>query len=88
MIQRLCKKCMIPDFVDDKDRFVSTYLNQILPEDRIEDETYDCRLETCRKCDFFLNGICRLCGCFVVLRAAVKGQYCPSHTDKWQREEL
>ncbi len=84
MAQEFCRRCVIPDFIKDKDSFISAYLSRILPEERAEDAVYDDRLKKCSECESYINGICRLCGCFVALRAAHKGQYCPAHSDKWQ----
>ncbi len=88
MTQRFCRKCMIPDYVEDKEEFISVYLDQIPPQDRTEEAVYDSRLKACSICEYYLNGMCRLCGCFVSIRAAHKGQRCPGDfggtTGRWE----
>ncbi|WP_442871692.1 DUF6171 family protein [Anaerocolumna sp. MB42-C2] len=50
---------------------------------RTPEETYKYRLEQCKKCQYLLNGLCRLCGCFVEIRTAVITNYCPSKKVNW-----
>lgn len=78
-----CRKCLIPDYVENKDVFIDTYIGRIEEENRAEDEVYDRRLATCGGCSKYLNGMCRLCGCFVAIRAAGKKQYCPDSPARW-----
>lgn len=42
-----------------------------------EDVTYARRLACCGQCTWYSEYMCRACGCYVQLRAAVKGQNCP-----------
>lgn len=72
----------MPD-VEDKEKFLNTYLKGVLPEDRARDDIYNDRLETCGKCHYYINGMCRLCGCFVAIRAAGRAQYCPDSPPRW-----
>lgn len=74
---------MIPDYVEDKDAFLHNYLNQIDAEDRIKESLYDDRLKKCSQCRNHINGMCRLCGCFVTIRAAHKDHYCPAVIRYW-----
>lgn len=53
------------------------YLAQLTPEEQAEDVTYARRLACCGKCTWYGEHMCRACGCYVQLRAAVKGQNCP-----------
>lgn len=78
-----CRKCMIPDFVEDKEGFLRKWLEQMPEEERISDELYDQRLRICNSCEYLCNGMCRLCGCFIVIRAAGRRSYCPAVTSKW-----
>ena len=41
------------------------------------------RLNICKECDLLINGMCKLCGCFVEIRAAVKKNYCPNKNRYW-----
>ena len=36
-------------------------------------------------CDNLINGMCKLCGCYVEMRAAVKKNYCPNIERKWDK---
>lgn len=80
---RECKRCLIPDFVKDKDQFLQTYIQQIEQDLKTEQQEYAQRLKMCSKCQHLLNGVCRLCGCFAAIRAAVKSNYCPDKNSKW-----
>lgn len=81
--RRICRKCLVPDFIEDKDRFLANALRSISEDDRTEDVLYEFRLEKCESCKKYANGLCRLCGCFVAVRAAVKAQYCPGNPKLW-----
>ena len=35
------------------------------------------------ECDNLINGMCKICGCFVEMRAAVKKNYCPDIEKYW-----
>jgi len=48
----------------------------IPPENRTPEDLYNKRLDICASCDKLYRGMCRACGCYVELRAAVKGQSC------------
>lgn len=54
-------------------------------DEGIKTETgeYQKRLELCRGCSNLIDGMCRICGCFVELRAAVGKNYCPDIERKW-----
>lgn len=82
--KKFCRKCMIPDFVEDKDAFLSNYLKNLPDEERTEESVYQNRLKACAGCSEYLNGMCRHCGCFVALRAAVRRQSCPGIPKRWE----
>ena len=48
---------------------------------KASEELYEERLSVCKECDMLLTGMCRSCGCYVELRAAVTKNYCPRK--KW-----
>lgn len=60
-----------------------TYIANIPEDDKVSDEEYKRRLEKCRKCDHLLNGMCRICGCFVEMRAAIAVRHCPGTDKRW-----
>ncbi|MEG0355978.1 MAG: DUF6171 family protein [Lachnospiraceae bacterium] len=78
-----CRKCLIPDFVEDKENFLSTYVNSLDPDVCVDEKEYMQRLECCECCKHQQNGICMLCGCFTLIRAMVKNQKCPEVKRHW-----
>ena len=79
-----CERCLLRELSDQEYvKTVSGYISHIPPELRTPEETYKYRLEQCKKCQYLLNGLCRLCGCFVEIRAAVTTNYCPSKKVSW-----
>lgn len=81
---RDCKKCM-PSGLSDTEYYksVSGYISNIPDELRTPKETYDYRLDQCIRCKYLVNGLCRLCGCFVEIRAATIKNYCPNKIAYW-----
>ncbi|MCL2362355.1 MAG: DUF6171 family protein [Defluviitaleaceae bacterium] len=79
-----CPKCLLGE-LDEADFARQIYAHiAALPEDeRAGDVLHQERLQLCKYCDNLVNGICKLCGCFVELRAAKKGQYCPHPVSRW-----
>lgn len=58
-------------------------VEQMDPDVRAEEAEYRRRLEQCRQCDRLLAGMCRVCGCFVEIRAANKNSFCPGERHRW-----
>ena len=46
---------------------------------------YEARLAHCKTCDDLYQGMCRICGCYVELRAAMKKNRCPQVHPRWNR---
>lgn len=42
---------------------------------------YEKRLMICKNCDLLADGMCKACGCFVEMRAAIRKNSCPY--EKW-----
>lgn len=82
--QRICRKCLLRD-LSEKEYFhnMYTYISNIPEEDKVSDPEYENRLEKCRECAHLLNGMCRICGCFIEMRAAIAVRHCPDSTPKW-----
>lgn len=59
------------------------YISAIDDYIKSSDEEYERRLNICKECDLLINGMCKLCGCFVEIRAAVKKNYCPNKIRYW-----
>ncbi len=49
---------------------------------------YDARLELCKECEKLIGGMCRVCGCFVEVRAAKKSVHCPGIPRRWDGLQL
>ena len=81
---RGCRKCLLRDLTE-KEYFrnMYVYISNLPEEDRTPEEEYERRLSKCRECDHLLNGMCRICGCFVVMRAAIVVRHCPDCTSEW-----
>lgn len=68
----------------DKNKYFENLHNYVknLDEDiKASKKEYEERLNICKKCDFLQDGMCRACGCFVELRAAIKNNSCSYN--KW-----
>lgn len=76
---RLCKKCLTRDMVGQEDFFRSLreYIENLDVDIRTPEKLYEERLGACKKCDMLFQGMCRKCGCYVELRAAVQKNVCP-----------
>lgn len=77
--QRICKKCLTRDMAGRQEYFqnLHEYIANLDKDIKAEDGLYESRLSVCLQCDNLLEGMCRICGCYVELRAAVGIQYCP-----------
>lgn len=81
---RFCKKCLVRDF-DEGELFrtMRDYINRIDSDIKSPQEEYEHRLECCKQCENLLQGMCRVCGCYVEMRAAVHTNYCPAPKRRW-----
>lgn len=83
--KRICKKCLLRDM--DRDAYfenLHSYIENLDEDKKVKDIVYEQRLSVCKECDLLAEGMCRACGCFVELRAAVKKNSCPY--DKWKNQ--
>lgn len=80
---RVCRRCLTREMADGGETFKSLreYIENLDSDVRAEEERYEQRLAVCKECDFLLAGMCRSCGCYVELRAAMKKNVCPRK--KW-----
>lgn len=80
---RYCKKCLIREMQDKAEYFenLRNYIENLDLDTKTCEELYEQRLGICKECDLLLEGMCRTCGCYVELRAAVRKNYCPNK--KW-----
>lgn len=79
-----CKKCLLKD-ISKEEYFknVYDYIEHLDEEIKTSKQDYDYRLSLCTDCDNLVNGMCKICGCFVEVRAAKKHNYCPAIIKKW-----
>lgn len=80
---RFCRRCLTRESVDGEEiyRTLREHIDNLDPELRAAEELYEERLSVCRECELLLQGMCRSCGCYVELRAAVNKNRCPEK--KW-----
>lgn len=83
---RLCRRCLTRDMVGEEETFHSLreYIENLSLDIKATAEVYEERLSVCKMCDMLLSGMCRKCGCYVELRAAVKKNACPDR--RWMEE--
>ena len=79
-----CKRCLLHE--TNQEELLATirdYIESISDEIRTPPDLYEKRLAICKTCDNLVNGMCRLCGCFVEVRAAKKDNYCAEDREIW-----
>ena len=74
--------------MDEGDYFKNLYdyIARLPCEDKVKDEVYEKRLGFCRECGNLQSGMCRVCGCYVELRAAMRVRGCPGIPMRWAPE--
>ena len=86
--KRFCRKCLIRELgMDEYFRNLQDYIRNLDPDLKVPDEIYEERLAMCKKCEELTQGLCRVCGCYVELRAAMKKNSCPLGKPAWVRAE-
>lgn len=81
---RKCRRCLLKDIAPEEYlEHMRIYLAGLEGEVKSDERLYQERLAHCEACDFLKDGICRICGCFVEYRAAIKDHYCPHVKPKW-----
>lgn len=82
-----CRNCVaFEDQSKELSELIEKYVNNLEEDRRVGRATYEMRLQVCDTCEALLNGMCRYCGCFVLLRAAKNTQTCPSPKgDRWEK---
>ena len=73
-----CKRCLLREMAnEDMYHRIQRTIDAIPPKLRCSKGEYDARLELCKECEKLIGGMCRVCGCFVEVRAAKKNEHCP-----------
>ena len=82
--QRMCKRCLLADMSEEglKER-VYQYIESLSEDIKVQKEEYEHRLKQCCDCEKLMNGMCRACGCFVEMRAAILNNTCPDVSHRW-----
>ena len=82
--KKFCKKCLLSE-MDEGTYFQNLYeyIKRLDEDIKAEPKEYERRLSICKECDNLMDGMCRICGCFVELRGVIATNYCPSVDKKW-----
>lgn len=82
-MKQLCKKCLLLEAGENATfQTISDYLNTLDQSLLVGNELYNKRLAFCKKCEYLISGMCRKCGCYVEIRAALKDKACRIMTVK------
>lgn len=81
---RVCRKCLLRD-MDEGEYFANLreYIANLDEELKVDEGEYERRLGLCKECENLMSGMCRVCGCYVELRAVMKKNSCPGVSKKW-----
>ncbi len=81
---RYCRKCLLRE-MDEAEYFdnLYAYIEGLSEDVKVSGDEYGRRLSICKGCGNLLSGMCRLCGCYVELRAAMRVRSCPDTPAKW-----
>ena len=85
-----CKKCLLADMAAEQPlrKLMEEWLAAIPQEQKAAPDAYQERLGLCSQCDELMNGMCRLCGCYVELRAGKARMACPHRPPRWESLNL
>ncbi len=80
---RVCKRCLTRDMIGREAYFQNMYdyIENLDETVKVNQPLYEKRLMVCKDCDLLTDGMCKACGCYVEMRAAMKKNACPY--DKW-----
>lgn len=81
--RRVCKKCLTRDMDGQEKTFqnMRDYIDNLDEDIKADSSLYEGRLAICISCDNLFQGMCKSCGCYVEMRAAVIKNKCP--WNKW-----
>ncbi len=76
---RFCRKCLTRELADQEEVYgtIRDYIENLDPDLKADKEIYEKRLGICKECEMLLQGMCRSCGCYVEMRAAMVKNSCP-----------
>lgn len=80
-----CKRCLLRGMADeDMYHRIQRTIESIPESSRCPQDVYEKRLASCKECEKLISGMCRVCGCFVEVRAARKSEHCPGVPRRWE----
>ncbi len=88
---RFCRKCFLHE-MELRGGLKKSYedmlerIENMDPSLRCMGKVYEERLAQCKKCEYLVEAMCGICGCFVESRAAVKSNSCPAEPKRWEAE--
>ncbi|MBQ9064109.1 MAG: hypothetical protein IJ123_01535 [Blautia sp.] len=86
-MRRVCRKCLLRDMPEEEYfRNLHEYIERLDDDVKVPSDIYEERLSKCRECESLLSGMCRICGCYVELRACMRKNSCPAVHPKWDKE--
>lgn len=85
--KKICKRCKLEEMMAGYEGELEEYISSLDDSIKTEAQEYEKRIQLCTSCEQFLNGMCRMCGCFVKARAAKKHMSCPLNSPKWKSTE-
>lgn len=86
--RRFCRKCLLRDMgKEEYFRNLQEYITNLDADLKVDEDTYEERLSRCRECEKLYQGMCRICGCYVELRAVMKKNACPQVHPRWERAQ-
>ena len=84
--RRFCRKCLTREMEQTEYfRTLHEYIAHLDADLKVDDEVYEERLALCKECEKLYQGMCRICGCYVELRAVMKKNGCPLVKPMWTR---
>lgn len=83
--RRYCRKCLLREMESEYFESLQNYIRNLDEDLKVEPEVYEERLAKCQSCDQLFSGMCRLCGCYVELRAVMRKNSCPKVRAEWSR---
>ncbi len=82
--RRYCRQCVDGSQYAEALALAREYAASLKPEVCVPADVYAQRLDACARCPHLAGDACRLCGCFVVVRAKKRGAGCPdAEEDRW-----
>lgn len=82
--RRWCRKCHTPRTGEEFFERLRMIIQNFDEELKVSEDLYHKRLDKCMACENLYEGMCRICGCYVELRASLKKNACPAVHPRWQ----